>query len=100
MATPQHMRSSSHNQTLFVISLLASVAVFLLVGAFMGFMVGHQDGKDGGVEKGYKKATADLPLCEEDEFLYPMDKGIWQYEGPGKAEPLDYGCVHVDQIRP
>lgn len=50
-----------------------------------------------GRDVGYRKAWHDLPLCQEDEYLYPVDdEGRADYDGPGAAQPDDYGCFHFD----
>lgn len=41
---------------------------------------------------GWSFAKAQLPSCEEDEYLYPVD----DYKGPGKAMPHEYGCRLFD----
>lgn len=38
-----------------------------------------------------------MPECYEDEYLYPVDaEGRPQYEGPGEADPDEYGCFPFD----
>jgi hypothetical protein len=49
---------------------------------------------------GYSLASDDapaMPECYEDEYLYPVDaEGRPQYEGPGVADPDEYGCFPFD----
>lgn len=69
-----------------VIMLIMSLGMYLLE-----YRAGQSDG--------YDKAWRDLPTCQEDEYLYPVDNaGHAHFEGPGEAKPNEYGCIHIDRI--
>lgn len=46
-----------------------------------------------GFRLGVLYERSQLPNCQEDEYLYPVD-----YRGPGHNFPGEYRCVHVDNI--
>lgn len=67
----------------------ATLLLIIILSGMFAYFTGRTDG--------YKNAVSDtrtsntLPECQEDEYLYPAN-----YEGPGKNEPADYKCIHVD----
>lgn len=64
----------------FRVSMTLVILVWVAVGLLLGFI------------GGWSFATAQLPNCQEDEYLYPKD----DYRGPGKALPQEYGCFPID----
>lgn len=68
--------------------LLALLLISLVAYTFTSaWMAAYREGDEDGFTKGQVYAQAQLPLCQEDEVLYPVD-----YKGPGKNKPLDYSC--------
>jgi hypothetical protein len=72
---------------------IALILICLLVGFWVGSILGYRRGMDEGEKIGANTVQHSLPLCEEDEYLYLDD-----YRGPGDNTVSDLVCVHVDTI--
>jgi hypothetical protein len=58
---------------------VVSMAILMVIPA-ASLMIGRED------------AQNDLPTCQEDEYLYPVD-----YTGPGNNVESDYRCVNIEE---
>lgn len=65
--------------------------ILVVVVALMFAIIG------GRVNEVYLHHAEKAPSCQEDEYLYPVDtEGNPSFNGPGVAQPSDYGCFNFD----